>query len=489
VRGATDASRGGTGRRDENFQRMKNKNTETLFSGASAEAILESISDGVFTVDNEWRITSFNRAAEEITGVPRREALGKPCHEVFRASMCETDCALRRTVETGEPVVNKPAFIVNADGRRIPISVSTAILRDEEGRIIGGAETFRDLSLVEELRKELEGQFQVGDLISRSPAMLRIFEILPRIATSDATVLIHGETGTGKELLGRAIHSLSPRKRKPFVAVHCGALPDTLLESELFGYVKGAFTGAVKDKPGRFALAEGGTLFLDEIGDISPAMQIRLLRVLQEKTYEPLGSTETRRADVRVIAATHRDLAAMMEKGSFREDLFYRLNVVRLELPPLRERKEDIPLLVDHFIARFNRRQGKGVTGVAPDALALLMAYDYPGNVRELENIIERAFVLCGGGRIERAHLPPELTGGQSTATGPLPSGGSLADQLRAAEVQAIRAALEMCGGNRLATARALGLHKSTLFRKIKALGIELPQRNERAGRRRDTNG
>ena len=449
---------------------------------SGAESILESISDGVFTVDADWRITSFNRAAEAITGIRRRDAIGKTCSDVFRASMCEADCALRHTVRTGKPIINKSAFIVNADGRRVPISVSTAILRDERSRIIGGAETFRDLSLVEELRKELEGRIQVGDLVSRSAAMRRVFDLLPQIAPSDATVLIHGETGTGKELLARAIHNLSPRKNKPFVPVNCGALPDTLLESELFGYEKGAFTGAAKDKPGRFALAEGGTVFLDEIGDISPALQVRLLRVLQERTYEPLGGTQTRHADVRVIAATHRDLAVLIRKGLFREDLFYRLNVVKLDLAPLRKRKEDIPLLVEHFVARFNRRQGKSVAGVSPDVMALLMAHDYPGNVRELENVVERAFVLCAAGRIERVHLPPELTG--QPATAPAPVGDTIAAQTRAAEAQAIRTALDGCGFNRLAAARALGLHKSTLFRKIKALGIEIPDQDGRSHRK-----
>jgi PAS domain S-box-containing protein len=445
----------------------------------AAESILESISDGVFTVDADWRITSFNRAAEAITGIRRRDAIGKSCSDVFRASMCETDCALRHTVKTSKPIVNKSAFIVNAAGRRIPISVSTAMLRDESGRIVGGAETFRDLSLVEELRKELEGRCQMGDLVSRSAALRRICELLPQIAPSEATVLIHGETGTGKELLARAMHTLSLRKNRPFVPVNCGALPDTLLESELFGYVKGAFTGAAKDKLGRFALAEGGTVFLDEIGDISPAMQVRLLRVLQDRTYEPLGSTQTRHANVRIIAATHRDLAALIRKGAFREDLFYRLNVVKLDLPPLRKRKEDIPLLVEHFIARFNRRQGKSVVGIASDVMALLMAHDYPGNVRELENLIERAFVLCGTGRIERGHLPPELTG-QPDAT-QTPTSDTIAAQTRAAEEQAIRTALEHCGGNRLAAARALGLHKSTLFRKMKALGMDLPAHDGRS--------
>lgn len=449
--------------------------------GPETNAILESISDGVFTVDQAWNITSFNRAAETITGIRRKEAIGKPCSDVFRASMCEADCALRRTLKTGKPAINLPAFIVDAKGRRIPISVSTAVLKDDKGRVVGGAETFRDLSLVEELRKELQGRFQMGDLVSQSALMRRTFDILPQIAASDASVLIHGETGTGKELLARAIHNLSPRKHKPFIPINCGALPDTLLESELFGYKQGAFTGATRDKPGRFALAQGGTVFLDEIGDISPALQVRLLRVLQEKTYEPLGGTQTKHADVRVIAATHRDLAALIRKGSFREDLFYRLNVVKLDLPPLRKRKEDIPLLVEHFVAHFNRLQDKSVLYASPDVMAVLMAHDYPGNVRELENILERAFVLCGKGNIERVHLPPEL-GGRTAATAPS-EGKTIIAQTRTAEAQAIRTALEQHGFNRLAAAHALGLHKSTLFRKIKALGIELPKQDGRSGR------
>jgi len=443
----------------------------------STDSILESISDGVFTVDADWHITSFNRAAEEITGIPRREAIGRPCSDVFRASMCEADCALRRTMETGKPVINRSAFIVNAEGRRIPISVSTAILRDKQGHIAGGAETFRDLSLVEELRKELEGRFQVGDLVSRSAAMRRIFDVLPQVAASDSTVLLLGETGTGKELVARAIHNLSPRKDKPFVAVNCGALPDTLLESELFGYKAGAFTGADRDKPGRFALAEGGTLLLDEVGEVSTALQVRLLRVLQERTYEPLGGTKVLRADVRIITATNRDLAALVKKGAFRQDLFYRVNVVKIELPPLRRRKEDIPLLVEHFIARFNRAQNKTVSGVSHDVMSFLMAHDYPGNVRELENIIEHAFVLCGAGRIEARHLPEEFIAHVPTAT----PHADMPAAVRAAEAHAIREALERNGYNRLAAAKALGLHKSTLFRKLKALGIVLPA--ERDGR------
>ena len=434
----------------------------------STAAILESISDGVFTVDEDWRITSFNRAAEEITGIPRREAIGRPCSEVFRASMCETDCALRRTMETGAPVINRSAFIVDGQGRRIPVSVSTALLKDEAGRVMGGAETFRDLSMVEELKRELEGRFQAGDLVSRSPLMRRIFDILPQVASSGSTVLIQGDTGTGKELLARAIHGMSPRAERPFIAVNCGALPDTLLESELFGYKAGAFTGANKDKPGRFALAAGGTLFLDEIGEVSPALQVRLLRVLQERSYEPLGATKSLTTDVRVIVASNRDLAQLVKKGAFRDDLFYRINVVKLVLPALRKRREDIPLLVEHFIERFNRIQGKHLSGVSTEVMAILMAHDWPGNVRELENLIEYAFVLCDKGRIELKHLPEDFI-----AHAPLkPARGAMSDTRRSVEAHAIREALKRNHGNRLAAARELGIHKSTLFRKLKSLGI-----------------
>jgi len=447
----------------------------------STGSILESISDGVFTVDRDWRITSFNRAAEEITGIPRGEAIGKRCSEVFKASMCEGDCALCRTLETGDPVINKSAFIVDVEGRRIPISVSTALLRDPKGSIIGGAETFRDLSLVEELRKELKGRFQIGDMVSRSPSMRKLFDVLPHVAASDSTVLIQGETGTGKELLARAIHSASTRRDKPFVAVSCGALPDTLLESELFGYKAGAFTGAVKDKPGRFAVAEHGTLFLDEIGEISPALQVRLLRVLQEKEYDPLGGTKPVASDVRVIAATNRDLASLVKKAAFRQDLFYRINVVRLDLPPLRRRREDIPLLVEHFVARFNRLQGKSVSGASPEVLAFLMAHDYPGNVRELENLVERAFVLLNEGRIEPCHLPEDFLTRAPASKGV----GNLIGTVKAVETQAIREALRRNRNNRAAAARDLGMHKSTLFRKIQALGIPLPEEDGRSGRKR----
>jgi PAS domain S-box-containing protein len=458
---------------------MRDAKIKPSKAGAPTEAILESISDGVFTVDGDWRVTSFNRAAEEITGVPRDEAIGRRCSEVFRSSLCGDACALHQTLKSGKPIIGKSGYIITADGLRVPISVSTAILRDGEGRAIGGAETFRDLSEVEALRQELAGKHHVGDMATRSPLMQRIFEVLPAIAASPSTVLLLGETGTGKELMARTIHELSPNSGRPFVAVNCGALPDALLESELFGYKAGAFTDARKDKPGRFALAKGGTLFLDEIGEVSPALQVRLLRVLQERTYEPLGSTHTESADARVIAATNKDLSELVRQGAFREDLYYRVNVVRLELPPLRRRKEDIPLLIEHFISRFNRRQNKAVTGIAPEALSLLMLHDWPGNIRELENAIEHAFVLCHDGLIDVALLPRELSA-QCASTPPGPRTASAHDAL---DAQAIRAALERNGFNREAAARELGIHKTTLFRKMKRLGVPLPQQDGRSRR------
>jgi PAS domain S-box-containing protein len=442
----------------------------------ATDAILESISDGVFTVDAQWRVTSFNRAAELITNVSRKDAIGRRCSDVFRASMCETACALRRTVETGSAAINRATFIINAQGKRIPISVSTALLRDESGAVIGGAETFRDLTLVEELRKEVRGRFQIGDILTRSESMRRVLDVLPRIAESESTILIQGETGTGKELVARAVHGLSARRNGPFVAVNCGALPDTLLESELFGYKAGAFTGANRDKPGRFALARRGTLFLDEIGEVSPALQVRLLRVLQEKQFEPLGGTRSEPCDVRVVAASNRNLAGLVEAGTFRQDLFYRIKVMTLELPPLRHRREDVPLLVQHFITVFNAVQNKHVTGVSADALGLLIAHDYPGNVRELQNVIEHAFVLIGEGQIELEHLPAEFVPVSSARS----AGRKLVEAMKSTEAHAIREAVRRNGGNRLLAARELGMHKSTLFRKVRLLKIDLPAQDGR---------
>ncbi|MCD6217330.1 sigma 54-interacting transcriptional regulator [bacterium] len=433
--------------------------------------ILDSIADGVFTVDDNWLIQSFNASAETITGVTKKEAIGQRCCDVFKASICETQCALRETIKTGKPVVGKMIYIVDIDGNRIPVSISTALLKDNKGNVIGGVETFRDLTLVENLRKEIDKKYSLGDIVSRNHKIQEIFNILPEIAASSATVLIDGESGTGKELIARAIHNLGNRVDEPFIAVNLAALPDTLLESELFGYKKGAFTDAHQDKPGRFALAGKGTLFLDEIGDISQSMQVRLLRVLQEKMYEPLGATESAKTEARIIAATNRDIDKLVENGTFRQDLYYRVNIVRITLPPLRERREDIPILAGHFISRFNHLQGKDIAGISDDTMSVLMSHDYPGNVRELENIIERAFVLCHSGVIETKHLPESLISRKQKAVNKISHTATL-DEI---EIYIIRDALDRNDWNFKKTADELGVHKSTLYRKVERFDIKRP--------------
>ncbi len=446
------------------------KRPDQKAEGFQLPTILESIADGVFTIDRDWRVSSFNRAAERITGISRKRAIGQKCFDIFHASICQTNCAMKRTLETGKEIINLPVDILNNRGETLPISISTAVLRDRRGRIIGGAETFRDLSAIEALRRELSQRYAKGDIVSKNEGLQRILSLLPSIAESDSTVLIQGPSGSGKELLARAVHSFSLRKNGPYVVVSCAALPDTLLESELFGYVKGAFTDAKKDKPGRVALAEKGTLFLDEIGDISPALQVKLLRFLQEKEYEPLGSTRPMKADVRVVAATNRNLSRLISEGLFREDLYYRLNVVKIELPPLRERREDIPLLVEHFLQRFNLKMNKRISSVSPEIMDLLMRYDFPGNIRELENAIEHAFVICRESRIKLEHMPAELI---EKAKGRAGSADFPKDPLKMAESQAILRVLEKHGGSRKKAAEELGISAVTLWRKLKFLELK----------------
>jgi len=435
--------------------------------------ILDSIADGVFTVDRQWNVTSFNRAAEKITGISRQQAIGQKCFDVLRANICQGSCALRETIESGRQLINRPINILSSQGEQVPVSISTAVLRDENGRIVGGVETFRDLSAIELLRKEIDNRYTFQDIISKNHEIRRILDILPDIAASESTVLIEGPTGSGKELFAKAIHNLSRRAKGKYVAVNCGALPDTLLESELFGYKRGAFTDAKQDKPGRFALAEGGTLLLDEIGDISTALQVKLLRILQEKQYEPLGGTASVKTDVRVIASTNKPLADLVARGTFREDLYYRLNVLKIVLPPLRRRREDIPLLVDRFVQQFNAQQGKQIEGISEEAMGILLNYDFPGNVRELENIVERAVVLCRGNRIETECLPVELL--QRTPGSPQDQPAAPANPLFEAEAAAIRQALHHNDGHRARTAEELGIDKTTLWRKMKKFGITYP--------------
>jgi transcriptional regulator with PAS, ATPase and Fis domain len=369
-------------------------------------------------------------------------------------------CALQETMETKKNIINKELNILDKYNQEIPVTISTAVLRDKQGTIIGGVETFRDLSLIKELNKEIHDKYSFQDIISKHPSIISIFRILPDIARSEATVLIQGESGTGKELFAQAIHNLSPRREGPLVKVNCGALPETLLESELFGYRKGAFTDAKKDKPGRFQLAEGGTIFLDEIGDIPPVIQAKLLRVLEDKEFEPLGGTTTLKADVRVVTATNKDLSKLVQQNQFRDDLFYRLNVVKIELPSLSKRRTDVPLLIEHFISKFNKKIGKEIKDVSEEVMNILMNYTYPGNIRELENIIEHAFILCKGTHILKGHLPRYLLEHETA----VPEKKSI----QKLEEEHIIHTLHTCGGNLAKAAEELGIHRTTLWRKLK---------------------
>jgi len=433
--------------------------------------ILESISDGVFSVDHDWKISSFNRAAEKITGVKRADALGRYCSEVFRSSLCGEQCALRETLKTGKAIINKDCYFINSKGKKIPVSLSTAVLKDNLGHIIGGAETFRDLSEIEVLKKQLTKQSKPDSLSSHSPAMKTVIAMVDAVAETSATVLITGETGTGKEVTAKALHHASEQKDQPFIGVNCAALPENLLESTLFGHVKGAFTGAHENKQGYFARAANGTLFLDEIGDISPALQVRLLRVLQEREFEPVGSQVSQKTNARIITATNKDLLSLVSEGKFREDLYYRLNVININLPTLAERREDIPFLVDLFIHRFNQLHKKSIKGASPEALKQLQSYSWPGNIRELENSIERACILCPGHYIQLGCFPfitSENAQAEKMAVAPHDSLGASREER---EKQVIINALNR-HHSKVATAKALGIHKTTLFRKMKKYKI-----------------
>ena len=429
--------------------------------------VLDVVNHGIFTVDPGGKITSFNRAAETITGYQEEAVLGRQCREIFKTELCHSDCPLQQSIHSRNRIRAREVMIKNREGKNIPISVSTAPLETLTGKLLGGVEVFSDLSPLQNLRRQLDDNCCFDDIISKNQEMRRIFSILPLAAESDSSILITGPSGTGKELAAKAIHNHGPRKDQPFVAVNCAALPENLLESEMFGYHQGAFTDAKKDKPGRIAQAEGGTLFIDEVADFPRPLQVKLLRFLQEHVYEPLGSTKSIKANVRIIAATNQELEPMVERGAFREDLFYRLNVLQITLPPLKRRAEDIPLLVRHFMDRARLTTGKPITYITSDALAALTRYHFPGNIRELENIIERAFILCQGDQISTEDLPQHVVAHSLSGT----SQGNKGD-LAQAEAEAIRKTLEHNQGNRTRAAKELGIHRSTLIRKLKLYGL-----------------
>ncbi len=431
--------------------------------------VLDSVGQGIFTVNAKGVITTFNKAAQEITGYKEHEVLGKRCRDVFQTELCETICPMRRSLEEREAVRDREVLIRTKDGRRVPIAVTTTPLETGTGKLLGGVEVFKDMSLVHQLQQQLTNRYRFEDIVSKNAEMQRIFRLLPLVAESNSTILITGESGTGKELIAKAIHSCGPRKQKPFVAINCAAMPETLLESELFGYKKGAFTDARQDKPGKIAAAQNGTLFLDEVADLTKPMQVKILRFLQERVYEPLGSNRTEQADVRVVAATNRDLRQMVRAGEFREDLFFRLNVMEIRLPPLRQRAEDIPLLAQHFVEHFAANGTKNIRGLTDEALSHLIRYPFPGNIRELENLIERAFIVCTSELITSKNLPVYIRQTQEDH----PSAGGLGpDSVRHAERDVILSILRKHKGNRTHAAKELGIHRVTLVRKLKKYNI-----------------
>lgn len=435
----------------------------------NSDTILNSIADGVIVIGLDHKVIFINRAAKEMLGRAGMEYLlsGEKCSKVLGHSGCTSGCFINTTIKTGEQLYNYEVTY-EKNGRRLTLSINTALLKDENNNVIGGIEIFRDSTLLKELKNELKGRYSFDNIIGKNQRMYEVFELLHEVAPTKATVLIEGETGTGKELIANAIHHNSPRGGGPLIKVNCAALSEGLLESELFGHVRGAFTGAISDKPGRFELANGGTLFLDEVGDISLHTQVTLLRVLQEGEFERVGGSKTIKTDVRVIAATNRDLKVAVEKGGFREDLYYRLKVVPIHLPPLRERRDDIPLLVKYFIDKYNMEMGMEVTNVAPAAMEILMEYGYPGNIRELEHIIEHAFVRCSGKTINPEHLPKDTRNEDLI-------GMAINDPepLKAMEKEIIYRALKEANWKYLDAAKKLKMSRVTLWRRMKDLNIE----------------
>lgn len=426
-------------------------------------AIFNSLSDGILVLDNDLRITHTNSASERITGYSMEDLLSRPCTDILHGTLCGEKCFMFQTWLNQQEQKEIKLDIIRKDGEVRTILLMTSLLRNKEGESIGVVLTLRDQSELDRLKAELKERHQFHNIVGKGHAMLKVFGLIRQVSPLDTTVLIEGESGTGKELVAGAIHFLNPRGGRPFVKVNCSVLAVSILESELFGHAKGAFTGAIYDKKGRFEEADGGTIFLDEIGDISPLIQGKLLRVLEYKEYERVGENRTRKVDVRIITATNKDLMELVKKGQFREDMYYRLKVVPIHLPPLRERREDIPLLVSHFINHFNRKMGKDVKGISQEAMAAILNCNWPGNVRELENAIEYAFIVCRGERIALYDLPPEIS---RLAAYSIVNDNS-------SEVDRLKEAIEQAGGNHSKAAQMLGISRTTLWRRIKACHLD----------------
>ncbi len=433
------------------------------------QAVLNSISEGVMTLDKDWKIISWNHAAERITGFCREEVVGRECTTLFHTSLCQEHCPVDRALSCGYPYRDVEVAIRSKRGEIVHLLVNAAPLYDAQGNVIGGLETFRDVSQNRWMQEELEQQFGYRHIVGRSEPMRQVFDVIASLVSTDTTVLIQGDSGTGKELVARALHFYGPRKDKSFVAINCSALPEGTLESELFGHAKGAFTGAIKTHVGKFEQAHSGTLFLDEIGEISPALQVKLLRVLEEREFQRVGDNRNIRMDVRLITATNKDLYRKVLDGSFRDDLYYRLSVFPLRLPALRERIEDVPLLVSHFIKKFNEQTGKSIQGIADQVLDVLEAHPWPGNVRELANAIEHAFVHSKGALIHCSDLPQGLIAAGRTVERIPPTSPRTLDTV---ERRLIVRELEAANWRKGVAAKRLGMSRSTLWRKMEKYAI-----------------
>jgi two-component system response regulator HydG len=460
--------------------------THEIWNLRFVNQIITSMADGVFTMDPDGRISSWNRSMERIIGYTAQEAMGKTC-ELLRCSRCfgkECPSGIKNCgiMEHGSSET-KECLLRHKDGHDVAVIKNAGVVRDEKENIIGVVETVTDLTELNKARRKAEeaalrlGEiYRMDNLIGKSHEMRNVFTAIKAAASSDATILIHGESGTGKELVAGAIHYNSERKHKPLITVNCSALSESLLESELFGHVKGAYTGAIRDRAGRFEEAQGGTIFLDEIGELSPFIQIKLLRVLQEREIERVGESRKRKIDIRIITATHQDLYSQVREGLFREDLYYRLKVFPIHLPPLRERKEDIPLLVSHFINLMNQKAGKGIQGVSQSAMRIFMDYFWPGNVRELENAIEHAFVLCNREQIDSDDLPVEIRHADHTSTRLEISPSSLSRPIPRKKLskETLLDLLKTCDWNKAEVGRRVGLSHTAIWKYMKKWEIPL---------------
>ncbi len=451
-------------------EELNHKTSELLDQKNKLDAIFNSNIEGTFTIDNEWTVTSFNTSAEKITGYKKSEALGKKCWSIFSSSLCRNGCHMEQTMHKGKAMIGNELEIFHKNGKTIPIRVNSGILLNNKNENVGAVETFIDISEIKNLSAHLSEFFKYENIVGRNKEIKQIISVLESVSQTDTSVLITGESGTGKELAARAIHLNSVRKTGPFIAVNCSAFAETLIESELFGHEKGAFTGAVKTKIGRFELAQGGTLFLDEIGDLSTNLQTKLLRVLETREFERVGGNRSIKMDTRIIAATNKDLNNEIAAGIFREDLFYRINVINIHLPPLRERMDDFPLLINHFIQKFNEKFKKNIKQFSSAAYDILMDCNWSGNIRELENVIEHCFVLCTGEIIQVECLPKRLREPDRKKTES--NNTNVKRDFKNAEKEYIISILEKNNWSRKKSSKELEIDPSTLWRKMKKFKI-----------------